>query len=99
MTKEADNRIKCLQCGACCAHLGSPPIMPDETEKLPPELRDTVHAFLDADGWRSESYKPCYFWNSETRKCRIYEHRPAICREFEPGSEACRAWRKEAVPE
>lgn len=38
---------------------------------------------------------PCIWLDLETRRCRFYEHRPQICRDFEVGSEGCRSWRDE----
>lgn len=36
---------------------------------------------------------PCLWLDMETRRCRHYEHRPTICREFPPGSDSCGYWR------
>ena len=38
---------------------------------------------------------PCLWLDPTTKKCRHYEWRPSICREFEMGSDACHEWRKE----
>ncbi len=32
---------------------------------------------------------PCCWLDPTTRKCRWYEHRPEICRDFELGGESC----------
>lgn len=50
--------------------------------------RDLKEGRTDGDG-------PCCWLDRETRRCRWYEHRPAICRELDVGSEGCRVWRDE----
>ena len=40
-------------------------------------------------------YSPCIWLDLETRRCRHYEHRPSICREFEVGGRWCRGHRKD----
>ena len=39
--------------------------------------------------------EPCCWLDMAARKCRFYEHRPQICRDFEMGSVACRTWRED----
>jgi Fe-S-cluster containining protein len=36
----------------------------------------------------------CLWFDPVSRKCRHYEHRPPVCREFEVGGEDCLAWRQ-----
>jgi Fe-S-cluster containining protein len=36
---------------------------------------------------------PCLWLDRETGRCRHYEYRPEVCRDFEPGSEECRKFR------
>lgn len=36
----------------------------------------------------------CIWFDEETRRCRNYDWRPDICREFEVASEGCHHWRK-----
>jgi uncharacterized protein len=36
----------------------------------------------------------CIWFDSETRGCKHYEHRPDICRGFDVGSPACIRWRE-----
>lgn len=49
-----------------------------------------VMARLD-DGW-------CIALDRETMLCRIYDLRPAVCREFEVGAEDCLAERRSLNP-
>lgn len=41
---------------------------------------------------------PCVWLDLNTRRCRYYEHRPQICRDFEVGCDGCHRWRKEYQP-
>lgn len=38
--------------------------------------------------------QPCLWLDETTKRCKNYEHRPATCREFQPGEEACLEYRK-----
>ena len=89
----------CRDCGACCAEMNSPPFMPEhfdgtELNALPVDVRED---FLDGmrarnrDDWPDNV--PC-FWLTDDLRCKHYNHRPEICREFEVGSEACQGWRE-----
>mgnify|MGYP003580021139 CR=1 FL=1 len=39
--------------------------------------------------------KPCIWLDIESRTCRNYEYRPAVCRRFEPGCDTCLEYREE----
>lgn len=54
------------------------------------DVLDGVHPLT---AWRSG--QPCFWLDTTTRRCKNYEHRPATCREFEPGEDACLAYRRE----
>jgi Fe-S-cluster containining protein len=45
------------------------------------------------------SEAPCVWLDLETRRCRYYQHRPQICRDFDLGSDGCHRWRKQYPPE
>lgn len=51
-------------------------------ESLPTELQDEINA---VEGCA----KPCVWLDLETKRCRHYELRPPVCREFVPGNEVC----------
>ena len=92
--------ITCEDCGACCATMCSPLLMPEhidatEINALPADVRKDFKDGMEArekHGWIPDV--PC-FWLTDDLKCKHYEHRPDICREFEVGSEACQTWRDE----
>lgn len=52
--------------------------------------------------WRKETPDrtgfdmPCLWFDEATKRCRHYEWRPDICREFEVGGEGCLEWRSSA---
>ena len=43
---------------------------------------------------RTEEIVPCLWFDETTRRCRHYEWRPRICRDFERGQPTCLAIRK-----
>jgi Fe-S-cluster containining protein len=92
--------LTCDHCGACCMHIAAPPYTydelvemvdqhPDAYTELYPDLctaidrRDMTVAMGDTDEI------PCGFFDEKSCQCKHYDHRPAICREFEPGCEPC----------
>lgn len=103
--------LNCDGCGHCCRNQPLPPMysayfydheslltheeimwidtLPDEAAN---ELATAVHDTVD--GIRSED-EPC-FWLTDDGKCKHYEHRPQICRDFEMGGEDCLRMRAEA---
>lgn len=88
----------CDGCGACCMEQCSPPFLgPTDPElaTLPPSVLADYRRGMeqrDRDGWPDAV--PCFWFDSESRKCRHYEHRPEICREaLIRGDDGCRLWR------
>jgi Fe-S-cluster containining protein len=99
--------ISCIEppCGACCMTIGVPPLdvgapgeidEDDDTEyrELPEHLRREIDDAWDR-GTAWFAGKPCIWLDIETRTCRNYEHRPAVCRRFEPGCDTCLEYREE----
>lgn len=84
----------CDGCGACCSLMMMPPFEDeDDAMYVPPELEaelDEVWQASLSDPTLSRIGKPCFWFNVETRKCKHYEFRPAICRRFEIGNPICR---------
>ena len=78
----------CKRCGACCTDMGSPPFLSSENARLPWTVRAIRAAMYRTDPNRSEKSIPCYFWD-DVMGCRIYPHRPGVCRDFAPGGEGC----------
>jgi Fe-S-cluster containining protein len=86
----------CEGCGACCMHIASPPYTPEEAAELeftaPEVYRDFELAKYRRDSvvlaGKSDEI-PCAFLDMESKRCRNYEHRPKICRDFKVGCWQC----------
>lgn len=63
-------------------------------KSLPPAaLLELQHYIDDLLNDVQRKTRACIWLDQSTAKCRYYEHRPMICREFELGSDECRAVR------
>lgn len=85
----------CRTCGACCAFSSEWPRFTleseDELERIPSEL-----VAADLSGMRCEEERCCALAGrvgTETG-CRIYAHRPLVCRDCLPGDPECRTARR-----
>lgn len=91
--------LDCSNCGACCREMNAPPFYShsgdDESwNVLPEHLKREVNERIDAICDTVPDGSPCCWLDLETMKCRHYEWRPDICRDFELGGEDCRRIRK-----
>lgn len=75
--------ISCNGCGLCCMWESQPPFG-DGEEK--PDIEITPNPFNT----------PCCWLDLETKKCKHYEHRPKICRDFQLGGSDCVELRRRA---
>lgn len=73
-------------------------------ERMPPEVRQTIIDYSDAiardvNNARTDD-DPCLWLDEKTKRCRHYEHRPAVCRSslVVPGNCSCLTWRAERLP-
>lgn len=90
---------ECQKCGGCCAYSHDWPELLDERDgdEIPVEWIDCETGRMKCDGDR------CIALEGEIGSrvsCRVYEIRPAVCREFQPGTEGCnqvRQWFKLAL--
>lgn len=63
---------------------------------LPQEAIDELRVYLKDLSAGIENPNPACIWlDQSTMKCRHYENRPSICREFEVGDDDCRGWRRQ----
>jgi Fe-S-cluster containining protein len=46
---------------------------------------------------RGERGLPCLWYDAASKRCRFYEYRPEVCREFEVGGEDCLRIRTEIL--
>jgi Fe-S-cluster containining protein len=89
--------LDCTGCGRCCQTQGTPPFLDYERPFVPPDLlseidREIFNPGRDHDG-------PCLWYNQETKRCRHYDLRPDVCRDFVVGGEWCLDWREELLSE
>jgi Fe-S-cluster containining protein len=77
--------ISCDNCGACCEQMGLPPFTTVEYSTLPPSIAATMDTIVPEGS-------PCIWL--ENGRCKHYDHRPAVCREFEVGGIHCLVWRE-----
>jgi Fe-S-cluster containining protein len=100
--------ISCNDCAACCQHIGHPPFELDLRSGKPKLIPGKSES--QADFWRFENAPrsarsaylkteghdgfPCIWLDKVTRRCRHYDCRPAMCREFERGGDDCLAIRE-----
>lgn len=89
--------LDCEDCGACCSAVGHPHFYRNSHNelwnKLPAELQQEVNEYID--GLTDiDLGQPCFWLDPQTKKCRHYEYRPEVCRDFELGSHHCHRLRK-----
>lgn len=100
----------CDACGLCCEGIGSPPLLfvsrpgweewhPFRIEGMPEELIREIDEHFGGLFRGQEPQERCIWFNPETRKCRHYEWRPQVCRDYELGGDACLALRKPHLKE
>ena len=80
------SKIDCLDCANCCKTTPAL-IIQEDMDRIAAHLNISVAEFLgayiemDEDGDFVTNSTPCSFLNDEN-KCRIYDVRPASCREY-----------------
>ena len=90
--------VCCMHCGVCCMHIGWPPYLCGEAESLPASVRADLELTREISDRVAVSighdYFPCGWLDRSTGRCKHYEHRPEVCREFEVGGEDCHELRE-----
>jgi Fe-S-cluster containining protein len=98
----------CDGCGACCRVVSRPPFYrvfdasgEDAWERLKWDRPDLFAELLaDSQARRTSGGPyfgtPCLWYDTQTGRCRHYDHRPRACREFELGGTDCRDARRRA---
>lgn len=92
----------CEGCSACCERIGCPPFLLDLSSGTPQpvggddsladqqRLRDAPpHARAAYFSSHGSINCRCAWLDFENNRCRFYEHRPDICRNFEVGGNWC----------
>jgi Fe-S-cluster containining protein len=82
----------CNGCGVCCLAIGHPHFWRHDGDphwvRLPEELKAELIDYIDGLE-EADIGQPCVWFVPETRLCRHYEYRPAMCRDFAAGSVHC----------
>lgn len=73
--------MNCTNCGACCLD-ETVPIRPWKGDNIPPQFVDDEGCLKKVDGH-------CVFFDTVTRQCGNYEHRPSLCRSLAVGCGRC----------
>lgn len=95
----------CDACGLCCEGNGSPVTLyvsrtewqsqqhPYRPAGLPEELIREIDEHFGGLFRGQEPPERCLWFDAQARRCRHYEWRPQVCRDYELGGVACLASR------
>lgn len=102
--------LSCDGCGECCRHQVMPPFVPDffgpdlrndefdafkrDWPELAAGLKAEYERKTRENDWPDDA--PCFWFDQATGRCKHYEARPEICRDFEVGCDDCLRYREEA---
>ena len=100
LSSAEDRPTSCEGCGACCRRNGSPPLLfnsglgtaghhPLRPPGLPAELIAEVDAAFLGLHRGQEPPGPCIWLDAATDRCRHYDWRPQVCRDYAIGSPSC----------
>lgn len=95
----------CAGCGLCCEGNGSPVVLyasrpewqtehPFRPPGLPVELIREIDEHFAGLYRGQEPPERCLWFDAESRRCRHYEWRPQVCRDYELGGTACLTLRR-----
>jgi uncharacterized protein len=95
----------CKNCGLCCMHMRTPPFLgPTDPQwnELADELKREIESWVIGPSPRYElmvkfdgKVNPCIWLDLVSGKCKHYELRPDVCRDYEVGNQSCRTIRRE----
>lgn len=96
----------CESCGLCCEGIGSPIVVyasrgsrsADPALRpadLPTELLAEIDEHFSGLHRGQEPQEACLWFDRAERRCRHYEWRPQVCRDYELGGDECLARRLE----
>ena len=76
----------CNHCGACCTESSPIFIHKDELKPLimfTPDLEsEIIQNKLYPDHFQFKEDRPCKFYNFDAKRCKIYDGRPQVCRNY-----------------
>ncbi|MBM82889.1 MAG: zinc/iron-chelating domain-containing protein [Planctomycetaceae bacterium] len=97
---ETINPDSCDDCGLCCEGIGSPVLLyasrgddsephPYRPDDLPAELLDEINFHFSGLARGQEPQERCLWYDTDSRRCRHYQWRPQVCRDYALGGDAC----------
>jgi Fe-S-cluster containining protein len=93
----APSPTNCENCGACCENtlLRIPWMFGEDLKKIEEFCKVRGGAVIEYEGTRFWIFpNPCPNLDAKTKKCKIYEIRPQVCKEFQVGAQDCRVCRR-----
>lgn len=105
MAHRLGNLDSCAECGLCCQGIGSPVLVyqtdprlvgphPLRPAGLPQRLIEEIDDHFQGLYRGQEPLDRCLWFDAATRKCKHYQWRPQVCRDYELGGDACLATRE-----
>jgi Fe-S-cluster containining protein len=90
----------CEGCGLCCEGIGSPVVLyqsrpgwesrhPYRPEGLPAHLVEEIDSHFAGVFRGHEPQDVCFWYDPKSRRCKHYDWRPQVCRDYERGSREC----------
>ena len=94
--------MECKRCGECCLRMIIE-IDQDDIDREPMlagyvrPIKNPFSGKPDGAGWgfAATHVEGCPMLDEKTRECMLWDTRPRVCRQFEPGSNQCRWMRGE----
>ena len=81
---EFRNGFKCQKCGKCCREGVGVALWPHEFRRLQKLEKHLIRHITFINDWYALKM-PCVFYNTRSKKCKIYDHRPIACRLYPLG--------------
>lgn len=83
-----ERECKSGKCGACCRTMSSPPLVgKNDDRRLTKAMKKEIAEYLDGENYDPEG--PCLWYDRTNNRCKNYDQRPDVCRDFVPGEVPC----------
>ncbi|MGU3659522.1 YkgJ family cysteine cluster protein [Methylobacterium fujisawaense] len=102
-----DGPFDCQACGACCVAAGPVAVYPAD-DRVPRHRTRSVRRMIGFASYEADDGVRCMKADDDGScdalkgqpgiavSCGIYDRRPAVCADFQPGSDSCRDARRNA---
>ncbi|NQT13177.1 MAG: YkgJ family cysteine cluster protein [Planctomycetes bacterium] len=74
-------QVTCCGCGECCMTMNHPPFCSDEIPEFT-SYEEFTKGLPDRPAGERPDLSPCFWLDVDTRRCKHYDRRPRICRDF-----------------